>query len=137
MDAIEEFSLQGKTTMPTPDETLDVLRKAISGLTYPSESEEPFDVFVWPGNGTARDQVAEHAGKGRRIEEVPVETFFTQLDEADDAPRYRQLQGLLVSLLKDLAIFRAGGGEVRVDVYLLGKMSNGQWAGLHTVSVET
>lgn len=123
--------------MATPDAILETLRNAVKGLTYPSESDEPFDVFVWQADGTARDQVAAHAAKGRCIEQVPVESFFAQLDDADDAPRYRQLQRLLISWLKELSIFRVGSGEVRVDVYLLGEMQTGQWAGLHTVSVET
>lgn len=121
----------------TPDETLNVLRQLTDGLTYPSDSDEPFDVFVWDANGTARDQVAAHAGQDRKLEEVPVETFFAALDEADDAPRYRQLQRVLMSSLKPFTILRAGAGEVRVDVYLLGKVDSGQWGGVHTVSVET
>lgn len=123
--------------MPKPDQTVDALRKAVDGLTYPSESDEPFDVFEWDATGTALEQVAAHAGKGRQIENVPVETFFAQLDQADEAPRYRELQRLLSTSLNSFAIFRAGAGEVRVDVYLIGKLNDGHWAGVHTVSVET
>lgn len=123
--------------MPKSDPTLNALRKAVDGLTYPSESDEPFDVFVWDATGTAREQVAAHAGKGRQIEEVAVESFFAQLDQADDAPRYRQLQKMLSHSMKSIAIFRAGAGEVRVDVYLIGKMNDSRWAGVHTLSVET
>ena len=39
--------------------------------------------------------------------------------------------------LAGLKVFRVGTGEVRVDVYLIGKTRSGKWAGLHTVSVET
>ena len=123
--------------MPQPDQMLDTLRKAVDGLTYPSESDEPFDVFEWDATGTAREQVAAHAGKGRQIENVPVENFFAQLDQADEAPRYRELQRLLSTWLNSFAIFRAGAGEVRVDIYLIGKLNDGRWAGVHTVSVET
>jgi hypothetical protein len=124
-------------TKPNPDQTIDALRKAVDGLTYPSESDEPFDVFVWDAIGTAREQVAAHAGKGRKIEDVPVESFFSQLDQADDAPRYRQLQRLLSTSLNSFAVVRAGAGEVRVDVYLIGKLTDGRWGGVRTVSVET
>jgi hypothetical protein len=119
-------------------DVMQSLREAVEGLTYPSESDEPFEVFQWgPAKGAARDQVAAHGGNGRKIVEVPVETFFKQLDEADEAARYRRLQQVLQSNLKDLHIFRMGDGEVRVDVYLIGQLRSGEWAGLHTVSVET
>jgi hypothetical protein len=128
---------QPSKATPSPDDALKALRQSVEGLTYPSDSDEPFDVFLWEANGTARDQVAAHAGKDRKLEEVPVEAFFAALDDADDAKRYRQLQRVLLASLKSLTIVRAGAGEVRVDVYLLGKLGSGQWAGVHTVSVET
>lgn len=124
-------------TKPNPDPTIEALRKAVDRLTYPSESDEPFDVFQWNAGGSAREQVAAHAGKSRRIEEASIEPFFAQLDDADDAPRYRKLQQLLTTTLRSFTILRAGVGEVRVDVYLLGKLESGEWAGVHTVSVET
>jgi hypothetical protein len=116
---------------------LEEMRQAVEGLTYPSESDEPFDVFSWDGKGTALQQVAAHAGKERKIEEVQAESFFSQLDDSDDAERYRHLQKLLTSSLRSFTIARVGAGEVRVDVYLIGKLATGEWTGLHTVSVET
>ena len=116
---------------------LQPLRQAVEGLTYPSESDEPFDVFVWTAAPSARDAVAAHAGKDRKMTEVPVEQFFSELDDSDDAERYRALQKILRSALSDLQVFRAGEGEVEVDVYLLGRLKSGQWAGVHTLSVET
>lgn len=123
--------------MQTPDDGLKALRTAVEGLTYPSDSDEPFDVFLWEGSGSARDQVAAHAGKGRNIEEVRVETFFAQLDDADDAPRYANVRKILQSTLRDLRVFRVGTGEVSVDIYLIGSTRSAEWAGLHTVSIET
>lgn len=116
---------------------LEPLRQAIDGLTYPSESDEPFDVFRWDATGAARDQVAAHAGNGRKIEAVPVDAFFSQLDDADDAERFRALRRVLESTLKDLQIFRAPGADAEVDVFLVGRLPSGNWAGLHTRSVET
>jgi hypothetical protein len=118
-------------------DAIRTLRQAVDGLTYPSDSDEPFDLFIWDAGGTARQTVAAHAGADRRVEEVEVQSFFAQLDDADDAPRYRALQKTMASSLDDLSVFRVGEGEVRVDIYLLGKMASGQWAGVHTVSIET
>lgn len=113
------------------------LKDAIDGLTYPSESDEPFDAFAWPGEGSAQAAVASHAGKGRKLAEVSVEQFFSQLDDSDDAERYRELRQKLLALLSNVQVFRVGEGEVRVDIYLIGKAPSGNWAGLHTVSIET
>jgi hypothetical protein len=123
-----------------PDEPPEVkaLREAVAGLEYPSESDRPFDVFRWPGDtAPAREAVAAHAGAGRKIDEVTVDEFLKQLEGSDDAERFRQLRRTLESQLKGLKIFRVGGGEVKVDVYLIGRARSGEWVGLHTVSVET
>jgi hypothetical protein len=122
---------------PSPE--IEQLKKAVEGLTYPSESDEPFDVFFWDakGSASAKDQVVVHAGKGRGIEEVPVEKFFADLKDSEDADRFEKLRHVLESQLAGLKVFRVGTGEVRVDVYLIGKTRSGEWAGLHTVSVET
>jgi hypothetical protein len=120
-----------------PPDDLQKLKKAIDGLTYPSESDEPFEIFIWDSSGTAHDQVAAHAGHGRKIEEVPWVSFFSQLDDSEDAPRYRELKRVIESVLSNPQAFRAGAGEVHVDVFMIGKARTGEWAGLHTVSVET
>jgi hypothetical protein len=120
-----------------PPEDLAKLKKAIDGLTYPSESDEPFDVVIWDANGTAADQVAAHAAKDRPIEPVPFEKFFEQLQDSEDVARYQQLRQVMASLLHDLTAFRVGQGDVRVDVFVIGKSRSGDWCGLHTVSVET
>jgi hypothetical protein len=120
------------------DEMLEI-RQACEGLEYPSESDTPFDLFTWPagGAGTARDQVVAHGGAGRKMEEVTVDDFFAELVEAEDGDRFKRLRATLESHLKDLKIFRVGAGEVKVDVYLLGRLASGAWGGLHTRSVET
>jgi hypothetical protein len=118
------------------DEMLEI-RQACEGLEYPSESDTPFDVFTWPAGGAAKDQVVAHGRKGRKVEEITVDDFFAELVEAEDGDHFRRLRATLESHLKDLKIFRVGGGEVKVDVYLLGRLASGAWGGVHTRSVET
>lgn len=121
----------------SPDATTK-LRKAVAGLEYPSESDTPFDLLRWPRSpGTAQGQIAAHTKGGRKIVEVPIDQFFDSLKDSDDAARFQQLRKVLESTLTDLKIFRAGEGEVKVDIYLIGKLQTGDWAGLHTTSVET
>jgi hypothetical protein len=121
----------------SPDE-LQEIRKASDGLDYPSESDAPFDLFRWPkGRGAAREQVVAHGGAVRKIEEVLSDAFFAELIESDEGERYKQLRRALESQLKELKIFRVGVGEPKVDIYLVGRTRAGDWAGLHTTSIET
>jgi hypothetical protein len=102
-------------------------------LLYPSESDAPFDVFHWPvgTGGSAREQVVAHSKTGRQVEEVPLESFFAELEGTDDAERFRGLRRALT----DQHVFRVGSGKV--DVYLMGRSLSGSFAGLQTTSVET
>jgi hypothetical protein len=118
---------------------LEELKKSCAGLEYPSESDAPFEVFQWTPtkNDSAQNQVATHAGANRKIIEVPVDQFFGDLNDSEDAPRFAQLRRSLEKNLAGLKVFRAGDGEVKVDIYLIGKTAAGDWAGLLTTSVET
>jgi hypothetical protein len=111
------------------------LKKAVEALLYPSESDRPFDVFVWNPTDSPRAAVAAHVKKRAKIVEQPVDEFFSDLKGADDEPRYRQLRRVLEANLTDLHVFRVG--RIRVDVYIFGKAKSGNWVGIHTVSVET
>jgi hypothetical protein len=112
---------------------LQEIRKASAGLEFPSESDAPFDVIRWP----AKDAITAHFGGRRKVEEVAIDAFFAELLESDDGERYRQLRRTLESQLKQLKIYRVGVGETKVDIYLLGRLRTGDWAGLHTTSIET
>jgi hypothetical protein len=120
---------------------LDDLRKASAGVEYPSESDAPFDPFHWTAQavrgGSALEQITARGGAGRKVEQVSIEQFFEPLRESDDADRFTALRRVLESRLTKLKIFRVGAGEVKVDIYLIGQTPSGNWAGLHTTSIET
>ena len=119
---------------------LKLLQDAIAGLTYPSDSDEPWEAFAWPAtpaNHSVRESLQSRVDKSRAIVDVPIEQFFEPLNESDDAPRYAQLRRVLQNNLNDLHAFRVGDGEVRVDVYLLGVAAGGAMGGIQTISVET
>jgi len=122
-----------------PDNLPAKLTKAVDGLMYPSESDEPFDVIQWgtAGSAIAQDQVAAHVSPGRKIEPVTLHDFFEQLAELDDADRYEQLRALMEKYLDNVAAFRVAGDGANVDVYLVGRSTSVGWVGVHTVSVET
>jgi nuclease A inhibitor-like protein len=113
---------------------------AIAGLTYPSDSDEPWEAFVWPGSksiNTPRQALAQHVDPKRIVVEVPIEKFFSQLRDGDDAQRYDRLSQTVTQILRAAAVFRVGDGEVSVDVYLIGGFADGQCAGIKTTSIET
>ncbi|HEX2972250.1 MAG TPA: nuclease A inhibitor family protein, partial [Tepidisphaeraceae bacterium] len=120
-----------------PHDELQEIITASQGLMYPSETDAPFEPFCWTaqGGGSARNQIAAHAGKGRPIQEVSVEDFFAELDDSEDADCFHTLRQALETHLMGLKIFRLG--QIKIDVYLIGQTRSGDWAGLHTLSVET
>ena len=119
---------------------LRALRQAAAGLTYPSETDAPLDVFTWPAAAGASPRAAVESqapSAGRKLEEVPILEFFAELEACDDGDRFRRLREILTSQLSGVTVLRVGADERRVDIYLLGKTASGAWAGLHTISVET
>jgi hypothetical protein len=123
---------------PGKSDELQALTRASEGLTYPSESDAPFDTFRWPASSaheSARDAVATRGKRGARIEEVSADDFFAELAGSDHAERFKALRQVLESRLSGLTVIRTG--ERKVDVYLIGRTRTGDWAGLHTTSVET
>src|SRR4051794_39879390 len=96
---------------PGKPDDLQALAHASEGLTYPSESDAPFEPFRWPGarpGESAPEAVVAHGKRGAKIEEVSPADFFAELDSTDEAERYRQLRRVLESRLSDLKVIRAG-----------------------------
>jgi hypothetical protein len=123
---------------------LSAIRAAAAGLEYPSESDSPFDAFMWNEERdraakSARGVVLAHVSRGAILHELTSDAFFAELVTSDDGERFGQLRTALETNLAELTIFRVLTGSPRVDVYLIGKLRDpaGGWAGLHTVSVET
>ena len=120
----------------TPDDLRQQLRSAAGELTYPSDADEPFDPFVWPaGPGDAAAQVRARSGH-RPVEVVAVAAFFGELADDDNAARFAALRATLERTLSGLAVVRVTGSS-EVDVYLIGRGPDGDWAGLQTSSIET
>lgn len=112
---------------------LDALRKASEGLLYPSESDEPFDVFTWPTGSSAKDVLAsKHEGK---VDEASFDEFFAELADSEDAGRFAKLKEVITATLRDVRVFRVGA--TNVDIYIVGKSASGHLSGLHTTSIET
>ena len=119
-----------------PDDELAILADATKGLLYPSESDTPFEPFRRPS--TEQDPlktVLALRGKSGPVTEQTAAEFFAELEDGNDAARFKKLHTLLTTTLSNLRVFRIG--EVEVDIYLIGKIKAGEWCGLRTKSVET
>lgn len=122
-------------TDPLPPE-LNELVAAAAGLLYPSETDAPFDVFCWTPQGDDPEaEIRLHVHEWGDVERVTPEAFFAELRGDDNAARFEKLRRALKSTVFGLAVYRIG--RVTVDIFLIGRTRNGNWAGVHTVSVET
>lgn len=121
---------------PSDEEILRELKSASTDLTYPSESDEPFDVFCWKATEQdALKQILTGHKAGAKAFETSVDDFFSELIAGDDGNKFQGLRSLIESLLAELRVLRIG--EIEVDVYVVGRTPTKNWAGLHTISVET
>jgi hypothetical protein len=124
------------------------LQSAIAGLTYMSESDEPFELCEWPETPDPLDhaKLLEMISRppDTKVEEISFEDFFDSLttdedwyreEDSETVKKYRHLKAVLLRNLFHLRVFRVG--EVEVDIYIVGQTPDGAWAGIKTKSVET
>jgi len=64
-----------------------------------------------------------------------VDEFFAEMIAGEDGEKYRQMRSVLESNLTKLRVLRVG--RLRYTCTSWEKTRVGNWAGLHTVSVET
>ena len=129
-------------------EVLQTLTAATNDLLYTSETDSPFGVVHWTNRTTIRSSsdLLSLIGNssGLRVEDVGLEEFFhdlTQDQEWHDADgkktveKFRSLLTVLKEYLTDLKVFKVG--EVEIDIYIVGRTADGDWAGVMTTAVET
>jgi hypothetical protein len=120
--------------------------KAAAGLIFISESDHALEPIM-PDitNGDIPSQLKKLSGKGADavVEEQTVDYFFRNHVKAADpgegplqtAQKFVQLVKVLKEELADVKVYRIG--SVQVDAYILGKLADGRYAGLHTIVIET
>ena len=129
------------------DPILTALQEATEGLLYQSESDEPFEVVFWKG-GAVFDSQRLLARSGRAanspIEIITLSDFFKDLtkekdwhgeEEKADVRKFQKLFQVVCENLSSPLVFRVGKTEV--DIFIVGKTKNGDWAGVKTRAVET
>jgi Nuclease A inhibitor-like protein len=123
----------------TKHPAVDALQKASKGLLMPSESEAPFEPFLWKdaGDRLTPDRALELAkvAKGTSVEETSLDSLF-QTVPSEDRKKFQKLAAAINQQLSGVKVYKVGD-EAERDVYIVGKTKDGQWAGLKTSVVET
>jgi histidine triad (HIT) family protein len=118
---------------------VDALQKASKGLSMPSESDAPFEGFLWDNasDKLTQDQVVKLAGaeEGTSVEEDTLDGLFRTVPSEDKA-RFQKLAAAIKQQLSGVKVYKVGD-EAEREVYVVGKTQDGKWAGLKTSVVET
>ncbi|NMG06555.1 nuclease A inhibitor family protein [Brasilonema sp. UFV-L1] len=129
------------------EQTAAKLKDACSGLFMPSESDYPFEPFVWSCTSELTpEKILELTGHPQNapIQTVDMDHLFGKLaqeqewhddQQKENVSKYRHLVEVLQSNLSDIRVYRIG--KRSIDVYVVGKTESGDLAGLTTKVVET
>ncbi len=125
--------------MAKKNATVDALAKASKGLLFPSETDAPLEPFLWEnaGDKLTKDKVRQlaRAPKGAAVEETTLDDLLSTVPE-EDRPQFDKLAAAVKQQLSGVKVYKVGD-EPEKQVYVVGKTSDGQWAGLKTTVVET
>jgi len=123
----------------------ETLTQASQGLLMPSESEYPFEVFIWEATELTSEKILEltHYPPATSIEEVELDYFFrnvaTEKDwhdkiQKENVVKFQNLVQVIKNNLAEIRVYRIG--TIEVNVYIVGKTNDGL-AGLATKVIET
>lgn len=132
----------------TNSEIIDQLKSACDGLLCMSESDYPFEVFLWESLKAplTKEKILQQTGhpQDTPVQVVTVDDFFrvatTEQDwygeeELATLKQYQDLVKILKQNLSNLEVYRLG--EREIDVYIVGQTPVGNLAGLSTKVIET
>jgi hypothetical protein len=123
----------------------ETLTQASQGLLMPSESEYPFEVFVWEDVELTQEKILELTNypPATLIEQVELDYFFRNVAKEKDwhdkiqkenVAKFQNLLQVIQDNLAEIRVYRIG--TINVNVYIVGKTNDGV-AGLATKVIET
>jgi hypothetical protein len=129
---------------------VELLTDSVSGVFYPSESDEKIKVIDWQADNPAPfDTILfrKYIGVAPtvRVEVLQWEKFFEAIliekdwwtdFEKERAANFLLIKDLVTENLKNLECLRAGN-QVEFEVYLIGQDMEGKWKGLKTLTIES
>lgn len=127
----------------------ETLKRGSEGLLMMSESDYPFEAFLWPGAAKEALTTAKLLQLTGHSQDSPVETveldyFFRNSAQEKDwhdaqqkgtVKKFQLLVETLKANLSDIKVYRVG--KISIDVYIVGKTKSDDLAGLSTKVVET
>jgi hypothetical protein len=140
--------MNGGQTKTMSSEAITALREAIQDLLYISESDEPFEVVAWkdvrePLCQRRLLELSEHSSDSH-VQVGSLDAFFKDLikeeqwhgeDEKSDVRKYRKLVQTIRNYMPDALVVRVG--QTTIDIYIVGHVPEGHWAGVKTQAIET
>ncbi len=130
---------------------VDTLEQASRDLLFMSESEYPFEAFFWQAENQDKKDITTEliSQKTAHPPNIPiqftdVDSFFaiatTEQDwhnseDRDTVSKYQNLVKVIKENLIDIKVARLG--DIEIDVYIIGKTSDFNFAGLSTKVIET
>lgn len=131
------------------NEITEKIKQASDGLLMMSESEYPFEAFLWSNQAQepiTAQKLLELTGhpQDSPIEEVELEYFFRNCAfeqewhnelQKSDVKKFKKLVEYLKENLKSIKVYRIGTRNI--DVYIIGKTLDEDLAGVSTKVVET
>jgi hypothetical protein len=125
--------------MAKTNPVLKDLQAAVKGLLFPSETDAPVEAFAWPATGTGPpDEAAIRANakvdKKTAVERVTLPELARSIP-GEVRGEFVPLFAALAHHLSGTAVFKVG--EITIDVYIVGRTADGQFAGAKTKVVET
>ncbi|MDF5721931.1 MAG: nuclease A inhibitor family protein [Rhizonema sp. PD37] len=124
------------------------LKDAANGLYMPSESEHPFEPFVWSDvkETLTPEKMLELTGHPQNspVETVNLPDLFKNLayeqewhddKQKENVGKYKNLLETIENNLRNVQVYRIG--KRAIDVYIVGKTEEGSLAGVATKVVET
>lgn len=125
--------------MAKTNPVLTELQAAAKGLLFPSETDAPLEAFAWPATGTgppdeAALRAAAKVDKKIAIERVTLPELARTIP-SESRGDFAPLFAVLAHHLSGTAVFKVG--SVNMDVYIVGRTADGQFAGVKTKVVET
>lgn len=132
--------------MKDDGQLIEELRESTRGLLFMSESDYPFEVFVWGNAEPTREFLRglACADSSAAVETRDAREFFRASasepewkgeDELAAARRFQALLRLLETSLTDLKVYRVGAIDIKV--YVAGRAPSGNYLGVSTRVVET
>lgn len=130
-------------------ELLEVLKSLTEDLLFTSESDYPFEIFIWELKTETVSienvrQYLENMEENTLIETLTVEKILRSMSRSrpyysaerkEKANRIKQIISFFDTQVADAKAFKIG--EIERDIYILGIVSNEYVIGLKSISVET